>query len=121
MANSNWQIAGLIVVSALFMAFAAAGDHFDSKMIKVFWILFSALLIAFLLLLAAMGSTRSVAACDLENLGYLGIGFLYMLIVLSLIMCLYLLWQTCLNLYFGFFKSKRMFVNLEDNKPSEID
>lgn len=116
-----WQITGLIVATAAFMAFAAVNDQFDSGLMKAFWIIFSLLLIAFLLLLAAIGSTITAAPCDLENLGYLGIGFLFALLLAALIASLYLLYLTLDSLYQTYFKSKRLIVPVGDIDESEVE
>lgn len=59
-----WQLTGLILVTAAFLAFSVASNHFGSLLIKIFFIIFMALLLAFLLLLAAIGSNISSAPCD---------------------------------------------------------
>lgn len=59
-----WQIAGLIIVTAGLLSYAAASNHFNSTIIRIFWILFSALLLAFLFLLASLASNSSSAPCD---------------------------------------------------------
>jgi hypothetical protein len=62
--NYSWQLAGLVVSTALFLAFTAASDHFTSKIVKYLFMIFAALMIAYLLLHAGIGSNRSVLACD---------------------------------------------------------
>lgn len=89
-----WQITGIIVSTALFLAFAAASSHFIDNFSRYFWIIFSILMIAFLLLLAGVGSNVSTASCDQENLGFLGIGFLYAMMIAALILSGYLIWKT---------------------------
>ena len=61
----DWQMAGLLVSAVLFLAFAAVSDQFDSWLMKAFWIIFSLLLIATLLLLAGIGSSITATPCDL--------------------------------------------------------
>ncbi len=56
-----WQLAGLILSTALFLA---ASDHFTSRIVKYLFIIFAVLMIAYLLLHAGIGSNRSVIACD---------------------------------------------------------
>jgi hypothetical protein len=62
--NYAWQITGLVMVTAALLAFAAVSDHFNSLGIKIFWIIFASILLAFLFLLAGLGSNASVAPCD---------------------------------------------------------
>lgn len=59
-----WQLTGLILATAGVLAFAAVNSHFLSLAMKVFWIVFCALLLAFLFLLAGIGSNASAAPCD---------------------------------------------------------
>lgn len=61
----GWQITGLIIATTLIGFFAVANDAFESVIIKGFWILFSLLMLAFLFLLAALGSNISTAPCGL--------------------------------------------------------
>jgi hypothetical protein len=61
----GWQLTGLIIVTALIGFFAVINDAFDSVIIKAFWIIFSLLMLAFLFLLAALGSNISTAPCGL--------------------------------------------------------
>lgn len=98
-----WQFTGLIIITAAFLAFTAIGDQFQSRFVKYFWIIFAALMIAFLLLLAGIGSNVSSAPCNEENMGYLGIGFLYLLILASLVACGALAWLTGFELYQHYF------------------
>jgi len=58
-----WQITGLVVITAAFMAFAAVSSQFDSWLIKAFWIVFGILLIIGLLVAAGIGSTISPTPC----------------------------------------------------------
>ena len=105
--NSHaWQLAGLITATVLFGFFAYANKMFTSVIIKAFWIIFSLLMLAFLLLLAALGSNVTTAPCGLENLGYLAIGFLYALIIMALIASIYLLWFTLFFIYSEYCKGR---------------
>jgi hypothetical protein len=62
--NYAWQITGLVLTTGALLAFAAVNGHFNSLGIKIFWIIFAALLLAFLFLLAGLGSNSSAAPCD---------------------------------------------------------
>ena len=104
--NFAWQLTGLIIITTLFGFFALVNSQFNSTIIKIFFVLFALLLLAFLFLLAALGSTVSTSPCGQEGLGYLGIGFLYALVVLSLIASLYLVWFTLFNMYSHFWKDR---------------
>lgn len=115
-----WQLTGLILATAGLLAFAAASNHFQSQAMRVFWVVFCALLLAFLFLLAGIGSNASAAPCDQESLGYLGIGFLYALILAALMVCCLLLWFTLYGLYSNYFKDKHFVVSLADAKE-ELD
>jgi hypothetical protein len=61
-------------------------------------------MIAFLLLLAGIGSNVSSAPCDQEGIGYLGIGFLYLMILASLVACGAFIWLTGFELYQNYFE-----------------
>ncbi len=111
--NYPWQLAGLVVITALFGFFAFRSNQFDSNIIKYFWVIFALLMLAFLLLLAAIGSNMSGAPCGQENLGYLGIGFIFALILASLVACAYLAWITIYSLYDYFCKSGPFIVNID--------
>lgn len=87
---------------------------------RIFWILFAALLLAFLFLLASLASNSSSAPCDHETIGYLGIGLLYALILLALLASLLIFWFTIFGIYNNYFKNKKFIVNLEDKK-SDIE
>ena len=63
-------------------------------------------MLAFLLLLAALGSNVTTSPCGLENLGYLAIGFLYAMIIMALIASLFLLWLVLFHLYSEYCKGK---------------
>lgn len=63
--NYPWQLAGLIMTTSLILAFAASSEHFTNWPLKFFWVVFCALLLAFLFLLAGIGSNTSSAPCDL--------------------------------------------------------
>lgn len=115
-----WQLTGLILATAGLLAFAAASPHFLSLAMRIFWIVFCALLLAFLFLLAGIGSNASAAPCDQESLGYLGIGFLYALLLAALMVCCLLLWFTIFALYNNYFKNKPFVVSLADAKE-ELD
>lgn len=97
--NYPYQLAGLVIITVLFGFFAFRSSQFQSTIIKYFWVIFSLLMLAFLLLLAAIGSNASGAPCGQEDLGYLGIGFLIALIIAALIACGYLFWITFFDLY----------------------
>lgn len=114
-----WQLAGLIIATALFGFFAFQSSQFESPIIKYFWVLFSLLMLAFLLLLAGLGSNISGAPCGQENLGYLGIGFLYGLLILGLIATGYLLWITIFHIYDKFFKGQPLIVDMDQKVPVE--
>ena len=100
----------------MFGFFALANMQFDSTIMKYFWVLFSLLMLAFLFLIAAIGSNVSSTPCGQENLGYLGIGLIYAMILLSLLACGYLLWNTMRNIYTYYFKNKDFIVNLDQQK-----
>ena len=117
----EWQVTGLIISTVLFLAYVAASKHFDSLLIKIFWILFAIFLIAFLLILAGISSNISPAPCGQENLGFLGIGFLYTILFLALIASGYLLWLTLYSLYRNYFEGKKLVINLKDERGSEIE
>lgn len=61
----GWQITGLIIATTLIGFFAIVNDAFGSVIIKAFWIVFSLLMLAFLFLLAALGSNISTEPCGL--------------------------------------------------------
>jgi hypothetical protein len=61
--NYPWQLAGLIIPTILFGFFAFRNETFSSNIIKFFWVLFAILMLAFLLLLAALGSNVETAPC----------------------------------------------------------
>ena len=116
-----WQLTGLILLTAAFGFFAFMNTAFDSVIIKYFWVIFSLLMLAFLLLLAAMGSNVSTAPCGQENLGYLAIGLLYAMLIAALIASLYLLWLTLLSLYSNYCKGRPMVVPFEQKKIEGAD
>ncbi len=118
--NFPWQLTGLIIITALILAFAASSDHFVSWPLKLFWIVFCSLLLAFLFLMAGIGSNASTSPCDQENLGYLGIGFLYALILLAAIASIWILWFTVYQIYNNYFKERR-FIESTNDKKETID
>ena len=61
--NFAWQLTGLILTTALFGFLAFENDKFISPIIKYFWFFLAIFLLAFLFLLAAIGSNISGVAC----------------------------------------------------------
>ena len=115
--NHAWQLAGLITATTLFGFFAFVNSLFTSIIIKIFWVIFSLLMLAFLLLLAALGSNVTTSPCGLENLGYLGIGFLYALIIMAIIASLFLLWLVLYHIYSSYCKGKPFITDYNQVKP----
>lgn len=95
----GWQLAGLLVFSVLFLSFIVAGSFFDNKVIKAFLIIYSVLLIGYLLLHAGLGSNRSIGTYDQWNTGYLGVGLLYGFIIAAIIFTAYLVYRMFEEMY----------------------
>ena len=91
--NFAWQLAGLIFFSALFLSFIIASKFFTDKIMKIFFIIFMGLMVAYLFLHAGLGSNRSISTFDQWNTGYFGIGLLYALIIASVLFTCYLLYK----------------------------
>lgn len=89
----GWQIAGILFFTVLFLAFTVAASFFVNKVIKVFFIIFMILMLAYLLLHAGIGSNRSIGTYDQWNTGYLGIGILYALLITAILFTAYLLYK----------------------------
>jgi hypothetical protein len=89
----GWQIAGILFFTVLFLAFTVAASFFVNKVIKIFFIIFMILMLAYLLLHAGIGSNRSIGTYDQWNTGYLGIGILYALLITAILFTAYLLYR----------------------------
>ncbi len=87
-----WQLAGILFFAVLFLAFTLSGSFFINKVMKVFFVIFMILMIAYLLLHAGIGSNRSIGTYDQWNTGYLCIGILYALLITAILFTAYLLY-----------------------------
>lgn len=92
--NYPWQITGLLVFTVLFFAFAASSNHFDNPIPKIYFVVSTILMIGYVLLHAGIGSNRALSTVDQWNIGYLGIGILYALILTALLFSIYLIFKT---------------------------
>lgn len=95
----GWQLAGILVFSVLFLSFIIGGSFFDNKVTKVFLIIYSVLLIGYLLLHVGLGSNRSISTYDQWNTGYLGIGILYGFIITAILFTAYLVYKLFKEMY----------------------
>jgi hypothetical protein len=97
-----WQLTGLLLSNLAFTSYTAATSTFISKVPKYFLIVIGALMIAYELVHAGVGSNRSLSTYDQLYTGYLGIGILYALILVGILFCGYLLYKLFQNLYKNF-------------------
>lgn len=95
----GWQLAGMLVLSVLFLSMVVGGSFFKNKVIKAFLIIYTALLIGYLLLHAGLGSNRSIGTYDQWNTGYLGVGLLYGFIITAILFTAYLVYRTFKDMY----------------------
>lgn len=82
----------MIVSSAIFLGFILASTFIKDKIIKGFLVVFLVVIIGYLFLHAGIGSNRTMATFDKWNIGYVGIGLLYALILTSILFTGYLLY-----------------------------
>jgi len=94
-----WQLAGIILFTVLFLAFVVAASFFISRIFKVFFIIMTVLMLAYLLLHAGIGSNRAIGTYDQWNTGYLGIGILYALLITAILFTAYLLYKMFKEMY----------------------
>ena len=95
----GWQLVGFILGFLGLLAFAAQYKHFTSKIPKYYFAATGALMVAYLLIHAGIGSNRSLSTYDQWNTGYVGIGILIALLILALLFSLYLLSKVLRTIY----------------------
>jgi len=94
-----WQLTGIIFATALLLCFAVAASHFDNIIYKIYFIVFTLLMLAYLLLHAGIGSNRAIGTYDQWNTGYLGIGLIYAMLLSAIIFSAYLLYKSFRGIY----------------------
>ncbi len=97
--NFAWQLTGILAFSILFLAFTVSASFLLNKIIRVFFIIFMVLMLAYLLLHAGIGSNRSIGTYDQWNTGYFGIGLLYALLITAIIFSAYLIYRFFKEMY----------------------
>ena len=94
-----WQLVGLLLGFIVLLAFAAGSHHFDNKVFKYFFVGFAGLIIFYELVHAGIGSNRALTTYNQWNGGYLGIGIIYALLLISLLFSIYLLSKAIKTIY----------------------
>ena len=94
-----WQLTGIIFGTALFLCFAAIGSHFFNVIHKIYFIIFTLLMLSYLFLHAGIGSNRAIGTYDQWNTGYLGIGLIYAMLLSAIIFSAYLLYKSFRGIY----------------------
>lgn len=74
------------------------------------------LLIAYLLIHAGVGSNRALGTTDQLNVGYLGIGILYAVIIAAIIFCIYLIYLTISFIFKNFIKNGKYIRRLKNDE-----
>lgn len=111
-----WQITGLLIFNLIFLALAASSKHFNSKIVKGYFILSTILIIAYELIHAGIGSNRALSTTDQWNIGYLGIGILFALLLLALLFSAYLIYKTVQCIYKNIIKPHGWFPKYGKNE-----
>lgn len=120
--NYPWQITGLLVFTVLFFAFAASSHHFENPIPKIYFVVSSILMIGYVLLHAGIGSNRALSTVDQWNIGYLGIGILYALILTALLFSIYLIFKTLKCILTNIIKPRGCFPKYDlREKKTEVD
>jgi hypothetical protein len=104
-----WQLTGLLLGNAGLASFAAASHHFQSKIPRFFFAGIGLLMVAYELIHAGVGSNRALSTYDQWNTGYLGIGIIYAIILVSMLFCGYLIYKLLTNLYHNIIKIEGCF------------
>ena len=104
--SEGWQLTGLILAFAAFLAFAAAAKHYRFKIFKFFFVGFAALMLIYELIHAGIGSNRSLSTTSQWNVGFLGIGIIFAVLLISLLFSLFFFTRTITNIYADIIKPK---------------
>ena len=109
--NGTNQLIGIIVTNVLFLIFTAFGYWFTNPCYKWYFLIETALLIAYEIL---VGAINSGTYCSNTNgfigAGYGGIGILYGLFGLGALFSLYALYKNFSRLYTHYFSKGNFFV-----------
>lgn len=109
-----WQLTGLLLGNLGVTSYAAASNHFDSKIPKFFHVGIGALMTGYELVHAGIGSNRALSTFDQWNTGYLGIGIIYALLLVGVIFSGYLIYKLLSSLYSNIIKPYGCFSKLKD-------
>ena len=77
-------------------------------------------MIVYELVHAAIGSNRALSTLDQLNTGYIGIGVIFAMLLLSLIFSVYLLYKNIKGLYNGHKKNGFKFINDTDKDKDKL-
>lgn len=114
--NGTNQLIGIIATNIAFLIFTAFGYWFTNPCYKWYFLIETALLIAYEILAGAINSGTYCANTGVFfGAGYAGIGILYGLFGLGALFSLYGLYRGFMNMYTGYFAKGNFFVPLIEN------
>ncbi len=105
------QIAGLIAAAALVGGFAAFSSHFNSKIPRAYFAGMGGLAVGYLLVHAGIGSNRGLSTSDQFDIGYLGIGLIYAMLLTAGVFTIYQLYKHGRDIYSNHLRRDNFFVN----------
>jgi len=115
--NSSFQLMGMVAINSCFLLFTLFSGFFTNRAYKIYFLTQLGTMIAYEVVVAMLSSDRSVTTDGLMNLGYLGIGILYLLWMSAFLFSCWLLWGTIKHLFVNYL-SKGKFLLL---KPKTLE
>jgi hypothetical protein len=98
-ANGSYQIISMVIINAVFFLFTLFSGFFTSQLYKFYFLVQLGGMIAYELLVASLSSDHELSTDGLLNMGYLGIGILYMLWISAFLLSSWRLWSTLQHLF----------------------
>lgn len=115
--NSSYQLMAMVAINSVFFLFTLFSSFFGNQIYKIYFLSQAGIMIAYEVVVATLGSDRAATTEGLINLGYLGIGLLYLLWVPAFLLSAWRLWVTLKHI-FTHFMSKGKFLLL---RPKTVE